>query len=261
MSDLELQSAGSASAILTPDLVRQLRSLRVLANAFCAGDLAEPYRAPVGAADAPVLDPQAKLFAVVRLLTEHERVWVGGPEGIEGVVGRHNLQILVGRTWLFGIVAFIEIYMTARIAQRWNEGEWSALLPAGRLAKCRQVLDERRRRGQQCELLDCLQLTDKAQLLVDDEGERALLGFESKTAGKRANGNLELLRNSLAHAQDFTDGHWPQIAKLAGRVEETLAAMDALGLWTAGGGGGLRAGEILTRRPGHGLRTGAGASR
>ena len=155
---------------------------------------------------------------------------VGGEAGLVGVVRREDLQKLVGRTWLFGMVAFIEIYMGARIAQRWSEAEWSARLPAGRLEKCRLVLEERRRRGQVCELIDCLQLPDKAQLLLDDEAERALFGFDSKTAGKRATGNLELLRNNLAHSQEIVSDHWTQIANLARRIEQTLEATAKLGL-------------------------------
>ncbi len=231
MPDPELLEAVPAPPAANAEILRQLRSLRVLANAFCAADLAEPAEKPTASDASAALASDAKLFEVIRLLSEREEVRVAGAkDSHDGVIRRDDLQKLVGRTWLFGIVTFIEIYMTARIAQRWTEAQWSALLPVGRLEKCRQVLAERRRRGQTCELLDCLQLPDKAQLLLDDDEERALFGFDSKTAGKRATGNLELLRNNLAHSQEIVSDHWTQIANLAKRIEQTLEATAKLGL-------------------------------
>ncbi len=231
MPDPVTQAAAATPPAANAEILRQLRSLRVLANAFCAADLAEPADGLAAIGTATVLAADAKLFEVIRLLSEGEEVRVAGAAGSrDGVIRRDDLQKLVGRTWLFGIVTFIEIYMTARIAQRWAEAQWSARLPAGRLEKCRQVLAERRRRGQTCELLDCLQLPDKAQLLLDDDEERALFGFDSKTAGKRATGNLELLRNNLAHSQEIVSDHWTQIANLARRIEQTLEATAKLGL-------------------------------
>jgi hypothetical protein len=34
---------------------------------------------------------------------------------------------------------------------------------------------------------------------------------------------IEALRNDLAHAQDIITRNWPQIARIARRVEESLA--------------------------------------
>jgi hypothetical protein len=212
-----------------PEVRRQLRSLRVLTAAFRAADLAEPAGDAV-VADQPAVAPEASLFEVIRLLTKHERVRVSGGQGDVGVIARADLHKLVGRTWLFGMVAFIEIVLTTRVAARWSEAEWSALLPTGRLEKCRQVRDERRRRGQVCELIDCLQFSDKAQILIGDPLELSLLGFESKTAAKRATGELELLRNNLAHSQEIVTDHWFEIAGLARRIELAMEEASGLGL-------------------------------
>jgi len=70
------------------------------------------------------------------------------------------------------------------------------------------------------DLADCLQLSDKAQILMDDEQQRAALGLQTKGAAKRVMKDLESLRNNLAHAQDIVIHDWPQIARLAQRIEE-----------------------------------------
>ena len=199
-----------------------LRPLRVLFQAFCAGDIAEPLAGAAPGAAEPVVPSSAPLLDVIHLLREQERVFVAGPEGVEGWITRHDLQKLPGRTWLFGMVAFIEMYFTQRIRWRWTEAEWARQLTANRLGKAREVLAERIRRGERCSLLDCLQLSDKAQLLINDPAELAQLGYASKKAARKAVGNLELLRNNLAHSQPIVDAYWTQIANLVLRIEQIL---------------------------------------
>lgn len=94
----------------------QLRRLRVLARAFVARDIAEPTSGPAAGA-APVLPASAPLFEVIHVLRGHERGLVRGTDGALGVIAREELQNLPGRTWLFGMVAFIELYLALRIEQ------------------------------------------------------------------------------------------------------------------------------------------------
>jgi hypothetical protein len=96
------------------------------------------------------------------------------------------------------------------------------LLSAGRLDKAQKLLAERRRRGQHVDLADCLQFGDKAQILMQDEQERLAFGLRTKGAARRVIGDLESLRNNLAHAQDIVTYDWPQIARLARNIEERL---------------------------------------
>ena len=69
-------------------------------------------------------------------------------------------------------------------------------------------------------MLDCIQLSDLAKILLSVPEERASYGFESAAAAKRVVKEMESLRNHLAHAQDITRHDWAQIARLARRVEE-----------------------------------------
>jgi hypothetical protein len=88
------------------------------------------------------------------------------------------------------------------------------------LDKAQKLLAERRRRGQHVDLADCLQLSDKAQILMEDEQQRLAFGLPTKGAAKRVIKDLESLRNNLAHAQDIVTHDWPQIARLAQRIED-----------------------------------------
>ena len=122
--------------------------------------------------------------------------------------------------WLFGFVTMIEMALVQLIHERFPKGRWEEHVSAGRLQKARDIQQERQRRNLYCDLIDCLQLPDKAQILVEDPVALERLGMESKRAAKRVIKELESLRNHLAHAQDIVKHDWPQIARLSMRMEE-----------------------------------------
>jgi hypothetical protein len=70
--------------------------------------------------------------------------------------------------------------------------------------------------------LDCLQLSDKAEILIEDADQLAEFGFDSKRAAKNVIKELESLRNNLAHAQDIVTHDWPQIARMTHRLEDSI---------------------------------------
>jgi hypothetical protein len=58
--------------------------------------------------------------------------------------------------------------------------------------------------------------------IVDDAiGKKQLerFGFKSAGAAKRVIKDLESLRNNLAHGQDFISNDWPQVIRIAKRME------------------------------------------
>ena len=88
-----------------------------------------------------------------------------------------------------------------------------------RLERARQLQEERARRDQACDLLDCLQLGDKAQALLQDSRQLEAFGFTSRRAAKQVIKEFESLRNNLAHAQDIVTYDWPQIARMARNLQ------------------------------------------
>lgn len=108
------------------------------------------------------------------------------------------------------------------IQERFPGGKWIENLSQGRLQKAREIQAERQRRNVSCDLMDCLQLSDKAQILVDDPVAMERIGMKSKKVAKRTIKDLESLRNHLAHAQDIVQYDWPQIARLSMRLEGTV---------------------------------------
>jgi len=169
-----------------------------------------------------VLGGDAPLSEVIGVLTRYDFCFVTFMGDVAGVITRGDIQQPIVRMWLFGIITLIEMDFVERIRGLWPDGGWTRLLSAGRLNKAQALLEERRRRGQHVDLADCLQLSDKAQLLLGDDEQRAAFELPTRGAAKRVIRDLESLRNNLAHAQDIVTHDWPQIARLARRIEETL---------------------------------------
>ncbi|MGD9387145.1 MAG: hypothetical protein PVI87_02860, partial [Gammaproteobacteria bacterium] len=71
-----------------------------------------------------------------------------------------------------------------------------------------------------CELVDCLQYSDKVKLLLEEPEAMVEFGFSTRGLAKRRAKEMESLRNNLAHAQDIVAYDWPQIVRLAERVAE-----------------------------------------
>jgi hypothetical protein len=112
--------------------------------------------------------------------------------------------------------------LVARIRAVFPDDSWQNQISETRLTHARKLLEERERRGQKGDLLECMQFADKAQVLLSNENELKAFGFGSRKEAKRVIKDLESLRNNLAHAQDIVTHDWPQIARMARNIELQL---------------------------------------
>ena len=77
--------------------------------------------------------------------------------------------------------------------------------------------------NQDVELLECLQLSDKANILVKDPEIRREFEFESRKEAEKAVKEFESLRNNLAHSQDIERFNWDAIVEMAQRIDRIVA--------------------------------------
>lgn len=167
-----------------------------------------------------VVASDATLSDVIHVLTRHDYCFVTVLEEVVGVIGRNDMNKPMVRMWLFGLITMIEMRVVQIIQETLPNDDWQTCLPEERLQKARLMQAERQRRNQHCGLLDCLQLSDKGHIIVEQPQLLELFGFDSKSAAKRIIKSIESLRNNLAHAQDIVTHDWAQIARLSRRVEE-----------------------------------------
>jgi len=132
-----------------------------------------------------VVGGDATLSDVIHVLTRHDYCFVTSLEEVVGVIGRNDINKPIVRMWLFGLITMIEMRLVEVIQETLSEDDWLCCLSAARLEKAQTMQAERDRRHQHCELIDCLQLSDKGRIIVEQPRLLELFGFDSKAAAKR----------------------------------------------------------------------------
>ena len=141
---------------------------------------------------------------------------------VGGLVTRTDLQDPPVRMWLFGLLTAIEMRFQTLIQQRFTDESWMQYVSPARVEKAKLLLEERQRRNQNPTLIDCLQFSDKLQIIARDERLRDQVGFVSRRRADAAGKVLEALRNNLAHSQDIIASDWDTIFAMAENLDRLL---------------------------------------
>lgn len=170
-----------------------------------------------------VLSDDTGMHRALEILDGESFCFLGSLGQVHAFVTREDLQKPAARMWLFGMITILEMFFARAVEARYPDGAWVERVTPARLTKARTLLAERRRRGEsRVDLLDCLQLSEKALILVRDEQFLRETEFESRRAAKAAIKRLDLLRNRLAHAQELVLDDWPMVIQLVRRTERIL---------------------------------------
>ena len=172
--------------------------------------------------ESQLVSESAPLADVVLRLSKSPRlfVWVLGAVG--GIITLSDMQKPPVRMWLFGMITLIEMRLSRLIKQMCPGESWKKQVSEGRLQKAESLLEERRRRNQSLELLDCLQFSDKGQIVARNEQIRTLTRFPSRRQVEEEIKALESLRNNLAHSQDILSCDWETIVVLCQDLEGVI---------------------------------------
>ena len=172
--------------------------------------------------DDDLVPDTANLIEVVKSLAINKRCFVTILGRVGAVITLTDLEKPPMRMFMFGIITLAEMLMTEIIRNRYRDGSWQELLSAARLDKAKQLQQERARRGQNVDLVDCLQYGDKGWILSYDEDVRQALNNESRKEYRRAVKEIESLRNNLAHTQEIIPTGWERIVVACSRFERNL---------------------------------------
>ncbi|MET0068063.1 MAG: HD domain-containing protein [Candidatus Thiodiazotropha sp.] len=202
----------SVAGVRDSGLVRGYLLLRDLDTGICRDYIRE-------FSHGQILRREASLSDVIQVLTRFESGFVTLLGDVNGIILRSFIQKPIVRMWLFGMITIIEMNITENVKKFYPDDDWQGLVRSKRLESALQLQQERERRAQQCELLDCLQFSDKAQILIGNDTALQRLGFATRRSAKKVISDLESLRNNLAHSQDIVAHDWPQIARMTRRIE------------------------------------------
>jgi len=186
---------------------------------------------------------------LLTVLRRQERAFVLCGSRVCGILTRTELNKPPARVYLFGMISLLEMHLQFWVANSYADDSWEHLLDERRLAPARKLYEERRHRDEEISLLDCIQFSDKAGLVISSPGLISKLGIPSKRKAEALLGGAERLRNKLAHSQlDLVQGTtWEKlidrveaIQKFVHRSDEVieeevrdLRERDSDGLWVA----------------------------
>jgi len=166
------------------------------------------------------------LISVFESLREKNAVFIRVFGQIGGIVTRGDLQKAPVRMWMFGLISLIEMQLERVIREKLPEATWMALLTENRLAVAKRLFEERKRRNEEIDLGDCLQLGDKGRVFIKDGELFQIIDFKSKTVAEKFFDDAQRLRDRLAHAQDIIKGSWPDVADLLIEAERVLGRLE-----------------------------------
>lgn len=165
------------------------------------------------------------LLEAVREVSERGYIFVSSLGQPTGIITRADLAKAPVRMWLFNLVTLLEMRMLLTIRECLPGDGWLPFVKAERVDSARELYDERQSRNEDIDLLDCLQFSDKKEVIVHCQSLRRLFG-DSKQKVQHFLEDCERLRNDLAHVQDIPSDRWPGIVRLAEQIETLLETLD-----------------------------------
>jgi hypothetical protein len=190
---------------------------------LCGGSCGEHVRA---IEKSMVISESSPFADVVLGLVDGPRLFVRVMGTVGGIVTMSDLQKPPVRMWLFGMITLMEMRVSRLIELKCPGDGWKQFLSESRLQKANDLLEERRRRNQNLELIDCLQLADKGQIIARHEEIRRLTRMQSRRQTEQLIGMLESLRNNLAHSQDILSCDWETIVGLCKDMERVVSGTE-----------------------------------
>ena len=173
-----------------------------------------------------VVPDSTSLTAVIAGLDHHRRLFVSILGHVGGIITRTDLQKPPFRMWLFGMVTLLEMRLSHMIERNCAGDQWRRFLSDGRIQKAESLLADRQRRNQDLNLLDCLQFSDKGQIVARNRQLLEITQFTSRRSFEDVIKRLESLRNNLAHAQDIVATDWKTIVELSENIEQILVGSE-----------------------------------
>ena len=177
-----------------------------------------------------IISDGTPLPAAFSVLSAKPRVFVLIGAKVKGIATRTDLNKPPVRIYLFGLVSLLEMHLTFWVRAEYPDDTWQAQISSVRVEAAKKVQEDRRAVGQICDLIDCIQISDKRDLLLKRKDLCRELGFGSKRQAERFLKKAEGLRNLLAHGQqNLVEGSsWEELFALVAWLETIVRTSDEL---------------------------------
>ena len=169
----------------------------------------------------------ASMTDIFSVLHNAPRIFVLKGTRVMGIVTRGDLQKAPVRMWIFGFITLIEMNLLSIIRARYPDESWQNRISVGRLKNANDLFNERKKRNEAIDLADCLQMCDKADLVLKISAVKQKISDELKKNPHNILDSAEDLRDMIAHAQDLVVGStWKERIDLIKNLEKLLNTIE-----------------------------------
>lgn len=151
-----------------------------------------------------IVSETTSLMQILYLFKETNRLFILEGNQITRLTTSADLQKTPVQLFLFGLVSLVEMYLLEIIKISLPNNTWRPYIKKKRLIQAEEMYKQRKEQNEAIELVDCLQLCDKRDIVINDTRLFKQLRFSSKNKAYTFLGRFERLRNQLAHAQPYT---------------------------------------------------------
>lgn len=207
--------------VIDSDRISRYVSRKRLSEGTCYenGILIEP---------AEIVSSTTPLIDVLPIMRTRDHLFVLDGFKLESIVTSADLQKPPVRMLLFGLVSLLDMFLLVLVRTHYTEEAIRKTLKPERLKAAQELYDERKRRNEEIDLADCLQISDKRDLILKVITPKQL-GFDSRRAAEKLFNHAEKLRNHLAHSQDLVLGtSWAEVIDLAEQIDKFLQRIEGI---------------------------------
>lgn len=153
--------------------------------------------------ESQIISDSTPISEVLDIMIEPGYAFIKEHRKISYIVTRADFDSIPVRIWLFGMISLFEYEMRDLIRKKIEN--WEKQLSENRLEKAKKLFNEKKKRNEEVDLLDCTQLTDIGEILSKNK-DIYELNFPdySKKKFDSIFHSLNKLRDELAHSQRIT---------------------------------------------------------
>jgi hypothetical protein len=176
-----------------------------------------------------ILTDSTPLIQFLHIFKNRSRIFVLEQNKVTKLITSADLQKPPIRILIFGYITLLEMNLGELIFQHFPDHSWKALISEGRLKLAQNLYHKRLEKNEDISLVECLQISDKLEIIKNDEFLFHSFGLASRSRWKKTSGKIRDLRDRIAHSNELgITMTWEEIIGILEDCEHVLEVSEAL---------------------------------
>lgn len=176
-----------------------------------------------------IISDSTPLIQFLHLFKNRRRMFVLEKNEVTQLITYADLQKPPVRILIFGYMTLLEMNLGELIQVKYENQSWQGFLGGNRLTKAEALFKERQAKNEDISLIECLQISDKMQIIMNAPGLLDHFEIQSKSEWKRTTAQVRDLRDRIAHSNALgIDVTWEEITTTLETCEDLLKVIERL---------------------------------